>query len=152
MRTYIIMLALALSACSDDASIEPTDDKSRKAPTSTSFQVVNMPPTDWNFVADTNLCGSLLLRWSKQQPKPSWERYVIVSTPHVPSTTPCSGGLNSADSVLYYQYGWGCSFFPSQSYTIFGTYSVRDSAQRKVFVYRSLSDTIKTGRGLWQCN
>ena len=149
----IAAAVLLMFSCTKEAdnSIEVNEASMRKAQPTTSFQVVNMPQSDWNITGDTSYCGSLVLRWSKQA-KPSWESYVIIPTPLIPSPTLCAGGLNTKDTVLYYQYGWGCSFFPSQRYSVRITYSVKDSAQKKVFVYTSLPDTITTGRGSWQCN
>jgi hypothetical protein len=155
MRRTLVLVTILLSivSCTKESPVPSGSGEAlrKKNTQSTPLQVVNMPQSDWNIVGDTTYCGSLVLRWSKQQ-KPSWESYVIIPTPIIPSPTLCAGGLNTKDTVLYYQYGWGCSFSPSKSYSVRITYSVKDSAQGKVFVYTSMPDTITTGRGLWQCN
>lgn len=155
MKNTLLSIAavLMMAACSETQtpaeSVSPSTDK--KAQTTIRFTTVQMPSTDWNITADTTLCGSLILNWV-QQPKPAWVRYVILPTPLFTVTSLCAGGLNTLNPPLYYQYGWGCSFAPSKPYSVKVTYSVTDSAQKKVFVYTSLPDTIMTGRGLWNCN
>lgn len=156
MKKTLLSIAavLMMAACSETQtpaeSASPSLDK-RASGTSTPFAIVQMPSTDWNITADTSACGSFVLNWT-QQTKPSWVKYVILPTPMFTVTSLCAGGLNTLNPPLYYQYGWGCSFAPSKPYSVKVTYSVTDSAQRKVFVYTSLSDTIMTGRGLWNCN
>lgn len=154
MRSFVTIATLLLvAACHEHVTEAENASPTEKRPGGNTqvFQIVNMPSTEWNINADTSACGSLVLRWN-QQPKPSWVKYVILPTPLFQTTSLCAGGLNSSTNVLYYQYGWGCSFAPSQMYAVKVTYSVVDSAQKKTFVYTSLSDTIHTGRGSWNCN
>jgi len=153
MRSLIAITTLLLIAACDKhmSEITPSESMDKKSQTTQPFTIVNMPQSDWNITADTSACGSLVLRWN-QQTKPSWVKYVVIPTPLFPTTSLCAGGLNSSTNVVYYQYGWGCSFAPSQNYGVKITYSVIDSVQKKTFVYTSLSDTITTGRGSWNCN
>lgn len=159
MKNLIILILglLILAACSetpqqvDSAQPDNSTILERKKTTTTTptYTVVYVDSTDWNITSDTSLCGYLILRWTNQNRPTGASNYFFAITPQA---TGCAGGLFSTTNSLYYQYGWGCSFWTNSTYSVSIRYTWTDSTNAKIFVYTSKAVTVKTGRGTWDCN
>lgn len=154
MKNTLLSIAaiLMMAACSETQtpaeSVNPSSER-KKNTTTTPFTVVYVDSTDWNITWDTSICGSLLMRWTDQnRPAGSTNYYFFVS----PMAPTCAGGLNTTSNVLYYTYGYGCSFWPSSTYSVSIRYNWTDSLARKIYVHTSTAVTVNTGRGAWYCN
>jgi hypothetical protein len=152
-NTLVTIAAMMIMAACSEAPVTtpeatPSLDKKSGGQTTT-YTVVNVAPTNWNITSDTSACGTLILRWTDQGRQAGASNYTFDVTPKTPN---CAGGLNSATNILYYTYGWGCSFWPMQTYSVAIKYSWRDDVNKKVFVYSSTPVSVATGRGSWNCN
>lgn len=124
--------------------------KKRNPTTPIVFTPVYVDSTDWNITSDTStVCGYLILRWTDQNRPVGASNYFFITSPQA---TGCAGGLFSTTNSLYYQYGWGCSFWTNSTYSVSIRYTWKDSVNAKIFVYTSKAVTVKTGRGTWDCN
>lgn len=154
MKNTLLSIAviMMMAACSEthtpaeDAT--PSADKKGGGSTIT-YTVVNVPATNWNIVADTSVCGTLILRWTDQNRPVGASNYYFDITPKTPN---CAGGLNATTNILYYTYGWGCSFWSSRTYSVVIKYNWKDDVNKKSFIYSSTPTTITTGLASWYCN
>jgi len=152
-NTFITIAALfSLAACSETQTttpdVTPSADKKSGGQTTT-YTIVNVAATNWNVTSDTSVCGTLILRWTDQNRQVGASNYYFDVTPKTPN---CAGGSNTSTNILYYTYGWGCTFWPGQTYSVVVKYSWRDDVNKKVFVYSSTPVSVATGRGSWNCN
>ena len=151
----IVMMASCTEPIQEVETAEPTvqttmlERGKKNTPPPIVFTPVYVDSTDWNITYDTSLCGYLILRWTDQNRPVGASNYFFVVNPQA---TGCAGGLFSTTNSLYYQYGWGCSFWTNNTYSVSIRYTWRDSANAKIFVYTSKAATVKTGRGIWDCN
>lgn len=150
-KLLTLALILIATACSEPAPTaqEATPSLDKKSGGTTTYTVVNVPATNWNITSDTSVCGTLILRWTDQNRPTGASNYYFIITPKQPS---CAGGLNTSTNILYYTYGWGCSFWPMTTYSVTIGYNWRDDATKKMYVYTSTPVTVITGRGSWNCN
>ncbi len=147
--TFICLLIF--TACSKDSPTvqEVTLSADKKTTTTPTYTVVNVAPTNWNITSDTSICGTLIMRWTNQnRPTGSSNYYFTVS----PVTPNCAGGLNTTTNILYYTYGWGCTFWPGNTYSVVIRYNWRDDVNKKIFIYSSNPVSVTAGRGTWDCN
>jgi len=125
------------------------------------FPIENTPPQNWNAVADTSLCGYLIIRWDAQ---PNFSpvvdscntllgKYFISFTPIVPDGMVCAGTYSTTNSY-YYIYGAGCSLWGgNKEYLMSIYYYQRDSVNRVTKSYSNQVFRFTTGaKNIWECN
>jgi photosystem II stability/assembly factor-like uncharacterized protein len=151
-KLLTLAMVLILAACSESTpttpEVSPSADKKGSSSTTT-YTVVNVPATNWNITSDTSICGTLILRWTNQNRPTGASNYLFTATP---VTANCAGGLNTTTNILYYTYGWGCTFWPGKTYSVVIKYNWKDDVNKKIFIYSSTPISVTTGRGTWDCN
>lgn len=146
----VAMSAITIVACEKADLVNPSTVVSteRKKPTPPPAIVWNEVVTNnvnMHITADTNNCGVLVLHWDSQ---PNCNKYYIFDMNQPTSCWPS----NTSTNVWYYQYGWGCNFNASSTVQVKITGEYADSATSTLYKYISTTDSIKTGRGQWNCN
>jgi len=125
------------------------------------YPIENTPAQNWNAVADTSLCGYLIIRWDAQ---PNFSsvvdscntllgKYFISITPVVPDGMNCAGTYSTTNS-FYYIYGAGCSIWGgNKEYLMSIYYYQRDTTNKVTRAYSNQLFRFTTGaKNIWECN